>query len=197
VNNVETLAALPAIFTGGPRAFRESSPVLFSVCGHVKLPGLYEFPAGTSLGSLLEAAGGIRGNFKGVFVGGLTAPVRQALGAEELLLDHDASSAEAASPGSGAVIVLNDSVSMAGIAARAALFYARESCGLCAPCREGTFYLGTILARIRDGSGRQGGCREEALALCADIGPASLCPGGRSFASSLAEMITIFPDDFL
>ena len=196
VNNVETLAALPAIFTGGPRAFRESPPVLFSVCGHVELPGVYEYPAGTSLGSLLEAAGGVKGNFKGAFVGGLTAPVRQARGAERLLLDHDARGDEAVSPGSGAVIVMNDSVPMAGIAARAALFFARESCGLCAPCREGTFFLSRILARIRDGSGKQGD-REEALALCANIGPASLCPGGRSFASSLSAMITSFPDEFL
>jgi NADH:ubiquinone oxidoreductase subunit F (NADH-binding)/NADH:ubiquinone oxidoreductase subunit E len=196
VNNVETLAALPAIFAGGPRRFREVSPILFSVCGHVELPGVYEYPAGTSLRTLLDAAGGVSGNLKGVFVGGLSSRVLRAKEPQRIVIDYNSSGDAVTSPGSGAVIVMNDTVSLPRIAARAALFFARESCGLCAPCREGMFVLSSILAGIRDGTGLRGD-RERALELCRRTGPASLCPGGKSFASSLAEMLTQFAGEFM
>ncbi|MFH1738303.1 MAG: NADH-ubiquinone oxidoreductase-F iron-sulfur binding region domain-containing protein, partial [bacterium] len=55
--------------------------------------------------------------------------------------------------GSGAIIVLDDSVNMVEMAWRLSKFYAHESCGQCTPCREGTKWLAQILTAIHEGRG--------------------------------------------
>src|SRR3712207_8655726 len=40
--------------------------------------------------------------------------------------------------GSGAIIVIDDSISILDVAMKTAKFYRHESCGKCTPCREGT-----------------------------------------------------------
>ncbi len=84
VNNVETLSALPFIIGEGPAAFSRTLPALFSVSGSVARPGLYEYPLGTLLRELLEAAGSVQGKLKGVIVGGLSSRILTAAGAEGL-----------------------------------------------------------------------------------------------------------------
>ncbi len=67
VNNVETLAnVLPIILEGGTAAAtlgtdQSAGTRLFCLSGHVKQPGVYEVPMGTTLGELIALAGGIGG----------------------------------------------------------------------------------------------------------------------------------------
>jgi NADH-quinone oxidoreductase subunit F len=66
VNNVETIASVPAIVTGGSDWFRamgtekSPGPKIYSMSGHVTRPGQYEAPLGTTLRQLLELAGGMK-----------------------------------------------------------------------------------------------------------------------------------------
>ena len=195
VNNVETLAALPFIIGEGPEAFRRVSPALFSVSGSVSRPGLYEYPLGTPLRELLEAAGGVDGKLKGVIVGGLSSEILTAAGAEGLRLDYDSCLAAGTSFGTGAVIVLDETVLVAPLALRAARFFAGESCGQCVPCREGMFAAALLLEKIVAGEGG----RDDAgriLEICSGVAGSSLCPGGDSFASSIGAMVSRFPGEF-
>ncbi|MFJ8914974.1 NAD(P)H-dependent oxidoreductase subunit E [Amycolatopsis sp. NPDC102389] len=65
VNNVETLVNIPLILTEGCEAYRRigtersTGPKLFCLSGNVRRPGVYEVPFGTTLGELLELAGGV------------------------------------------------------------------------------------------------------------------------------------------
>jgi NADH:ubiquinone oxidoreductase subunit F (NADH-binding)/NADH:ubiquinone oxidoreductase subunit E len=195
VNNVETLASLPFILSEGADAFREISPALFSLSGHVRRPGLYERRLGTPLANLLEDAGGVTGGLKAVIVGGLSSPILPARRALGLTLDYESCRAAGSSLGSGAVIVINDTVPIPDIALRAAGFFAGESCGQCAPCREGTETIRLLLRRAAAGDGTREDI-DKALEICRGIKGANLCPGGDTFASSIEAMVTRFRREF-
>ncbi len=195
VHNVETLASIPLVVTGGGEAYRRISPRLFSVSGKVRRPGVFEFPRGTPLAALLDAAGGSDGSPKAFIIGGLSSVTLTAGEAEGLTLDDDSCRSRGTALGTGAVIVLNEDIGLPFLARLAASFYAHESCGQCIPCREGTFVIFRQLERIDEGKGREGdlSC---ILGICRAMGPASLCPAGRSFASSIAAMIMKFRGEF-
>src|SRR5260370_27631055 len=86
ISSAETIAWLPQIVDGGARADTK----LVSVTGAVNSPGVYEVPLGTTLGAILDKAGGVTGTLKGIHVGGPTGGVLAAsnrdtqLGVEEL-----------------------------------------------------------------------------------------------------------------
>ena len=84
------------------------------------------------------------------FPGGSSSPV---LLAEDLDLPYDFDSmAKAGSMlGSGAIIVVDDSVSVVDVALKLAKFYRHESCGKCTPCREGTNWTVKMLQRVESG----------------------------------------------
>jgi NADH-quinone oxidoreductase subunit F len=66
VNNVESIASVPAIIDRGNEWFQSMGTekskgfTLYSLSGHVKNPGQIEAPLGVTLRELLELAGGIR-----------------------------------------------------------------------------------------------------------------------------------------
>ncbi len=195
VNNVETLASLPLILAEGAEAFRSVSPRLFSVSGHVARPGLYERPLGTSLGGLLEDAGCNTGSLKAVIVGGLSSSILPARQALDLHLDDESCRSSGTSLGAGAVIAVDDTVPIPRIALRAAEFFAGESCGRCAPCREGTFAIHRLLGKA-GGKGGRPGDTGKVLEICRGIRSSTLCPGGDAFATSIAAMIDRFREEF-
>jgi NADH-quinone oxidoreductase subunit F len=110
VNNVETLANVPGILTGGAAAYRAvgtaGSPGtrLFCVSGRVARPGLYELPFGVPLTELLALAGAddvaavLLGGAAGTFVAGDHL---------DLPLSFEATRAAGATLGSGVVLVLD------------------------------------------------------------------------------------------
>ncbi len=201
IHNVETLSCLPFIVREGPEAFLRfgtelsRGTKLFSVCGHVAKPGVYEFPLGTALSTVLEAAGGAIGVRKAVVVGGLSSPILTASEAENLYLDFESCAHAGSALGSGGVMVLNDSVDMPEFALRALEFYAAESCGQCTVCREGSGMLAALLRRLVEG---QGTVRDlNALpGLCATMDGATLCPLGTSFARVVGAIFAKFEPEF-
>ncbi|HBA95127.1 MAG TPA: NADH-quinone oxidoreductase subunit F, partial [Acidimicrobiaceae bacterium] len=159
VNNVETLANLPWILEHGAAAYRrygsESSPGtrMFAVSGHVKRPGVYEVEQGvTTFRDLFygeDFCQGIReGHELKMFIpGGGSAPW---FFEEHLDVPLEAADVGAAGSmlGSGAIIVMDDSTDAVKACHRLVRFFARESCGKCSPCREGTGWEEKILQRI-------------------------------------------------
>ena len=87
VNNVETIANIPAIVEHGGQWFAElgigksGGTRILCVSGHVNKPGVYELPMGISFRALIdEVCGGIRGasagrTVKGVIPGGSSMPI--------------------------------------------------------------------------------------------------------------------------
>ncbi len=161
INNVETLACVPAILEKGGEWFaklgfgKSGGTRLFSVSGHVQRPGLYEASHGITLRQLLEAAGGVPDGrrLKAVIPGGISAKI---LTAEEIdvRMDFDSLLAAGTMAGSAGVIVMDESTCMVRALWYAAKFFAHESCGQCSPCREGTGWLFKIIDRILQGQGR-------------------------------------------
>ncbi|MEW5976546.1 MAG: NADH-quinone oxidoreductase subunit NuoF [Acidobacteriota bacterium] len=163
VNNVETLAALPAILEKGGDWYaslgtpKNGGTRLFCVSGHVSRPGTYELPMGTPLREIIyDHAGGMKNGkaLKAVIPGGSSVPV---LTADEIdvKMDFDSVAAIGSLLGSGGVVVMNEDTCMVKSLLRITKFYAHESCGQCTPCREGTTWLKKVLQRVHDGQGRQ------------------------------------------
>lgn len=159
INNVETISAVvPILQKGGDWYASLGTPKnggtrLFSVSGHIKKPGNYELPMGTSLRTIIyDVAGGMKGDkkLKAVIPGGSSVPV---LTAEEIdvKMDFDSVAAIGSLLGSGGVIVMDEGTCMVKALLRISKFYDHESCGQCTPCREGTTWLRKTLQRVNDG----------------------------------------------
>jgi len=201
INNVETLACIPYIIEQGAEAFKQIGvtgnygPKLYGVSGHVKKPGVFEFPLGTQLTTILEAAGGVDGTLKAVIVGGLSVPILKADEIDDVNMDYDGCLKAKTLFGSGGIMVINDTVSIPKLALRTIRFYAHESCGQCSPCRNGSYTLEHLLTKIVRGKGSADDL-ERALTICNTIEGITLCPTGDAFAFPIRSMILKFRDEF-
>lgn len=198
VNNIETLSNLPWLLRNGADAFKqygsEASPGtrMFAISGHVERPGVYEVQHGiTTFRDLLygdEFCGGIRGGqeLKMFIPGGGSAPW---FFPEHLDLPLEARPVGAAGSmlGSGAIVVMDETVDAVAACLRLVRFFARESCGKCTPCREGLSWLEKILQRILDGYGRP-----EDIDALLDIGD-NISPGPYPAAGFEAAGIEAVP----
>ncbi len=159
INNVQTIATIPAIITMGAAEFLkigpENSPgtAIFSLSGNVVNPGNYELELGSTLRELIfDFGGGVADGreLKAIIPGGSSVPI---LTPDQLdtPMDYDSIAAAGSFFGSAAVMVIDDRCCMVQLALRAEKFYMHESCGKCTPCREGTRWLVQILEKIEDG----------------------------------------------
>jgi len=156
INNVETLCVVPFIVNEGADKHaalgteKSKGTKLVSVSGHVKKPGNYEIELGTPTSELIfNMAGGIQNDnkLKAFIPGGSSVPM---LPADKVDTPYDYESLAAAGTmlGSGALIVIDDSINIVEATLRLISFYMHESCGKCTPCREGTRWLHQIVERI-------------------------------------------------
>jgi NADH-quinone oxidoreductase subunit F len=210
VNNVETLVnVLPILLEGGPayagigtavpdpftRAIAgegSTGPKLFCVCGAVARPGVYEVPFGTTLGELLELAGGVRDGdtLHAVLLGGAAGSFIKP-DELDLRLTFEDTRAAGTTLGSGVVLAIDDRVDLGGLLMVIAAFFRNESCGQCVPCRVGTVRQEEALARLL--SGRTRGTVQDELALISEIGQAmrdaSICGLGQTASSAIESAI--------
>jgi NADH-quinone oxidoreductase subunit F len=203
INNVETLATVPAIIAMGGAEYAKlgvetsTGTKLVSVSGHVRRPGNYEVELGIPSRELIyDLAGGPPEGrkVKCWFPGGSSSPV---LTADDLDVPYDFNSmAQAGSMlGSGAVIVVDDSTPILDVAMKVAKFYRHESCGKCTPCREGTNWTVKMLERIDAGEATpmdleiMASVQEHIIGNC-------LCVLGDAMAMPIGSMIAKFKDEF-
>jgi NADH-quinone oxidoreductase subunit F len=207
INNVESIASVPSIVDEGVAWFSEMGTekskgyTIYSLSGHVKRPGQYEAPLGVTLRQLLDLSGGMRANSFGTASelkfwtpGGSSTPI---LTAEHLdvPLDYEAVAAAGSMLGTKALQVFDQTTSVVRAVLRWTEFYEHESCGKCTPCREGTWWMTQILARLDAGEGREGDI-ELLLDLCDNILGRSFCALGDGATSPITSAIKYFRDEF-
>jgi NADH:ubiquinone oxidoreductase subunit F (NADH-binding) len=151
INNVETLMNIPWIVSNGADGFcklgtsQSKGTKVFSVCGDVQRPGVYELEMGSSVQELVEELAGA-GDVKMVQVGGASGRIVPSSRMNTLLSYETVL-------GPGPVIVFDKTRDVVDIMYRTMEFFGEESCGKCAPCREGTQAMAETLARIVSGKG--------------------------------------------
>ena len=198
VNNVETLANVPAIVIEGGAAFAETGTgdstgtKLFCLAGSVARPGVYEVPFGASVRDLIALAGGVTGGGEpaAVLLGGAAGSFVTAAQLDLPLTFEDARNA-GVSLGSGAVTVFGESADLADATRRIAAFFRDESCGQCVPCRIGTVRQEEALHRL---VGSNGDAAAE-LAILGDVAramtDASICGLGQTAGSAVQSAIAL------
>jgi NADH-quinone oxidoreductase subunit F len=202
VNNVESIASIAPILLHGAEWFKamgtekSSGFGIFSLSGHVTRPGQYEAPLGITLRELLEMAGGMRGGRKLKFwtPGGSSTPMftDQHL---DLPLDFESVAAAGSMLGTRALQIFDETTSVVRAVSRWTDFYAHESCGKCTPCREGTFWLKQIMARLEYGKGTQDDV-DKLLEICGNIIGRAFCPLGDGAISPITSAVQYFREEF-
>ena len=204
VNNVETIANVPMIIERGAAWYasigreKNTGPKLYCLSGHVRKPGVYEFPLGIPLKELIdEHAGGMLRDdrpLKAVIPGGSSVPILRADQCD-VLMDFDSLAAAGTLLGSAGVIVMDDSVCIVDALLNIARFYAHESCGQCTPCREGTGWYVQILERLEAGGGKLSDL--DLLVEMSDrIQGNTICPLGDAVAMPVRSYVTVFRGEF-
>lgn len=198
INNVETLACVPAIVNRGGEWFRdlgktEPGTKLYCISGHVARPGVYEQPLGVSLDELVEVAGGYVGEPAAFSPGGASSgflPISE----RERPLDFGSLSQVGSMLGSAGVVVINEGFDLAEAACSQAIFFEDESCGQCAPCRIGTRLVHQALTRYLDS--KDPSALEHIEDLAWEMEEGSICGLGMVAALPLTSAIKHFPDAF-
>ncbi|MCG7522334.1 NADH-quinone oxidoreductase subunit NuoF [Ruegeria sp. Ofav3-42] len=204
INNVETLACLPAIVERGAHWFhgigpeKSPGPKLYCLSGHLRKPGLYELPMGIPLRELIEEYGGgpPKGRrIKAVIPGGVSAPLIPECGLD-VGMDFDSLAAAGSMLGSAGVIAIDDSTCIVKVATRIIEFFHHESCGKCTPCREGLDWVVKILRRIEAGEGAPNDL-DQLEGLCNGIFGNTFCALGDGAAMGLRASLEHFRDEFV
>jgi NADH-quinone oxidoreductase subunit F len=205
INNVETLANVPAIIDRGSGWYnsigtppRNTGPKIFCLSGRVNRPGNYELPLGaaTIRELIYEFGQGVPGGraVKGVLTAGASAPI---LTPDKLdaRLDYDAIQAAGSMLGSASLIVLDEDTCIVRAAALMEEFFQHESCGKCTPCREGTSWLFKVLTRIEQGRGSTEDL-DLLLSLSGEISGKVLCALGDFATSPVVATVKQYRDEY-
>lgn len=170
---------------------------IFSVTGHVNKPGNYEVPLGTPFKDLLAMAGGMKGGkkLKAVIPGGTSMPILPAETMLSLDMDFDSLVKVGSGLGSGAVIVMDETVCIVQLLERIAKFYMEESCGQCTPCREGTGWLYRLTHDIERGRATMADI-ERLKVSAKNIEGRTICAFGEAAAWPVGGCLKHFYDEF-
>jgi NADH:ubiquinone oxidoreductase, NADH-binding (51 kD) subunit len=198
VNNVETLANIPAIIRNGADWYRAlgtpSSPgtKVFTVLGNVNVTGLIEVPMGITLREVVSiyAKGMKSGSFKLAQTGGSSGSIIPA-SLQDTPMDFESYKRAGVSLGSGALLICNDEVCIVDLAKVLLNFFRVESCGKCTPCRIGTKRAYDILTGISQGEGTLEDL-DELLSLNKEMLELSNCGLGQTAGMPLRDMLNYF-----
>jgi NADH-quinone oxidoreductase subunit F len=204
INNTETFASVPVILEKGAEWFlglgkpNNGGCKIFSVTGNVNKPGNYEIPLGTPFKDLLALAGGVtKGRrLKAVIPGGSSMPILPADIMMSLDMDFDSLQKAGSGLGSGAVIVLDETVCIVKLLKRISQFYMEESCGQCTPCREGTGWLYRLVSGIEAGTATMADL-ETLKRAAKNIEGRTICAFGEAAAWPVGGCLKYFYDEFV
>ena len=160
VSNAETLAHIALIARYGAEWFRElgtagePGSALVTLSGPIAYPGVYEIEQGSSLSSLIDAAGGttaspravLFGGYAGAWVGGEL--LRSLALCDEHLAPHGASL------GAGVVLLLSEDACGVAETARVTRWLAQQSSRQCGPCLHGLDALASAIEEVASGAAR-------------------------------------------
>ncbi|MEN9758226.1 MAG: hypothetical protein RL270_178 [Actinomycetota bacterium] len=203
VNNVESVASVPAIINNGVAWFtamgteKSKGFTLYSLSGHVNNPGQFEAPLGITLRELLEISGGIRAGHKLKFwtPGGSSTPIFTDAHLD-VPLDYEGVSAAGSMLGTKALQIFDETTCIVRAVLRWTEFYKHESCGKCTPCREGTWWLVQVLKDLEAGRGSEADL-DKLLDLCDNIMGRSFCALADGAASPIISSLKYFRQEYL
>jgi NADH-quinone oxidoreductase subunit F len=193
INNVETLVNVPAIVTGGGRAYAAvgtqdtTGTRLFCLSGDVERPGVYEVESGTTLGDLIGLAGGDVDAISAVLLGGAAGAFVTPDMLDLKLTFEDAREA-GVGLGSGVVMVFGAGRDLGDATRRIARFFRDESCGQCVPCRVGTVRVEEALDRYLR-NGHDDGDRRLIAELDQVMKDASICGLGHTASTAIRSAL--------
>ncbi len=212
INNVETLANVPAIVANGWEWFAATGSngskgtKVFALSGKIRRTGLVEIVMGTPLRRIIEEMGGGAPEgrtFKAVQIGG---PSGGCIPAQHLdiPIDYESLKTIGAIMGSGGLVVMDDRNCMVDVAKFFMDFIRRESCGKCIPCREGTRRMLEILEALttsrRTETGAQALERFKGVltleSLAEVIRDTSLCGLGQTAPNPVLSTLRWFRDEY-
>jgi NADH:ubiquinone oxidoreductase subunit F (NADH-binding)/NAD-dependent dihydropyrimidine dehydrogenase PreA subunit len=204
INNVETLANIPAIISNGGKWFSQigtqtsKGTKVFAVTGKVKNSGLVEIAMGATLREIvMDICGGTLSGkpIKAVQTGGPSGGVIP----ERLLdtpVDYENLQKLGSIMGSGGMIVMDEDDCMVDIPKFYMGFCVEESCGKCAPCRIGGFQMHGYLKKISEGKGKVediGQLKRISYAMQ----KASLCGLGQTASNPVLSTLKYFEDEYM
>lgn len=170
---------------------------IVTLTGDVVNKTFFEVPTDTTIREVIfDFGGGIPDGkgFKAVQIGGTSGAFIPAANLDTPI-GFDAMTEIGAVLGSGAVFVLNDTRDIVDVTARIAKFFAHESCGKCAPCREGTMRMHDLMDKINSGRGKSAD-----VALLNKLGRvmsySCLCGLGQAAPAPVMTTIEHFPADY-
>jgi NADP-reducing hydrogenase subunit HndC len=202
VNNVETLANVPAILRNGAVWYREiGSPKstgtkVYTILGNVNFRGAIEVPMGITLREVIDIYGkGMKNGkkLKLVQTGGSSGTVVPAR-LQDVPLDFDSFRNAGVSLGSGTMLVCDDDTCVVDLAKVILRFFRNESCGKCTPCRIGTLQLYEIVSRISEGKGALGDL-DEMVKISAAMSEVSNCGLGQTAPTALLDILKYFREE--
>jgi len=204
INNVETLANIPAIFENGGEWYAgigsedSKGTKVFALTGKVNNSGLIEVPMGTTLREIVyDIGGGIADGheIKAIQTGGPSGGV--------IPIDHIDTPVGYSSlqklgsiMGSGGMIVMDDADCMVDISKFYLGFCVDESCGKCSPCRIGGYQMLNILETIADGNGTEQDMRN-LKKISHAMQKASLCGLGQTAPNPVISTLKFFESEYL
>ncbi|MDR2929932.1 MAG: NADH-quinone oxidoreductase subunit NuoF [Propionibacteriaceae bacterium] len=202
INNVESIASVPSILAYGKDWFtsmgteKSKGFTIYSLSGHVKRPGQYEAPLGITMRELIDLAGGVREGHQLKFFtpGGSSTPI---LTSEDLdtVMDYEGLAAKGTMLGTKAMQIFDETVSVVRTTRRWVEFYKHESCGKCTPCREGTWWLVQLLAKLEEGKAEEGDV-DKLLSVCDDITGKSFCTLAEGAVACVTSAVKHFRSEF-
>ena len=203
VNNVESVASVPAIINNGVTWFtamgteKSKGFTLYSLSGHVNNPGQFEAPLGITLRQLLDIAGGVRSGHKLKFwtPGGSSTPIFTDAHLD-VPLDYEGVAAAGSMLGTKALQIFDETTCIVRAVLRWTEFYKHESCGKCTPCLEGTWWLVQVLKDLEAGKGSEADL-DKLLDLCDNIMGRSFCALADGAASPIISSLKYFRQEYL
>jgi NADH:ubiquinone oxidoreductase subunit F (NADH-binding) len=201
INNVETLATVPAILRDGASKFasigteKSKGTKTFALVGKIRRTGLIEIPMGTPLREIIyDIGGGSRKEFKAVQTGG---PSGGCLSSDflDLPVDYESLAKAGSIMGSGGLIVMDEDTCMVDVARYFLSFTSQESCGKCTPCRIGTRRMVELLEKITRGDAEQEDIQKlEEIAETVQKG--SLCGLGQTAPNPVLTTLKYFRKEY-
>ena len=199
VNNVETLANIPAIIRNGAEWYRSfgtpSSPgtKVYTIMGNVNFSGVIEVPMGITLREVINiyAKGMKPGSMlKLAQTGGSSGSVIPAA-LQDVPMDFESFRKAGVSLGSGALLICDQNTCIVDLVKVLLQFFRFESCGKCTPCRIGTQRAYEIVDRISQGRGKLEEL-DTLLTLANEMERASNCGLGQTAAVPIRDMLKHF-----
>jgi len=189
VNNVETFIAAARISANGADWFKQQGTArsagtkLISISGDCDLPGIYEYPFGTSIQQILSDCKAV--NTQAVQIAGAAGHL-----VAEKDFDHNISFEDFSTGGS--FMIFDHSRNLIDVIRNFTDFFRHESCGFCTPCRVGTSLQHDLVCKLYNGHATRYDLNE--LKTIGELmHSASHCGLGATASTAVIDLLEQFP----